>query len=86
MSPYELTMAGGNIDYFTHNADPGIVWLQRLKSRLPRAVWLNPEPRMHWDITSNQLVRSVFKDMFPLSVEGLTEAVSRLLQLARVGG
>ncbi len=80
MSPYELTAPGGCIDYFHHNEDPGLVWLDRLRQRVPRAVWLNPEPLPYWEIPSAQLVRRVFNDMFPLTIAGLDGAIARLLQ------
>ncbi|MCC6273437.1 MAG: hypothetical protein IT572_08215, partial [Deltaproteobacteria bacterium] len=56
----------------------GIAWLRRLREHYPSIVWLNPEPREYWDghptiHAVSQLIR-----MFPLSVEGLTEAVDNL--------
>lgn len=78
MNPYELFVPNGSIDYWERNAEPGIAWLRRLREHYPSIVWLNPEPREYWDghptiHAVSQLIR-----MFPLSVEGLTEAVDNL--------
>lgn len=78
MNPYELVAPGGCIDYFFHNEKPGVWWLQKVKKRIPAGIWLNPDPPNWWDIHSNQIVRSVFEDMFPLTLDGLVTAVDRL--------
>lgn len=78
MNPNELLSKGGAIDYFYYNKDPGIVWLQRIRERLPKSIWLNPKPKSQWDIASNRLVRDVFHDMYPLTIDGLTEAIQVL--------
>jgi hypothetical protein len=83
MSPYELTEVGGAIDYDHHNEEPGLAWLQRLRAHFRRMVWLNPEPRPYWEIPSNQLIRRVIPNMFPLTIAGLEEAISTLKQLER---
>lgn len=84
MSPYELTEIGGSVDYFHHNEEPGIVWLQRVRDRLPKSVWLNPEPTQFWQQrASNELIRRVFTDMFPLSIEGLEQAMGHLKRKAQ---
>lgn len=78
MSPYELTEVGGSVDYFHHNTEPGLVWIKRIKEHFPHAVWLNPEPRPYWDIPSNHLVRSVFPHMFPMTLNGLEDAIDQI--------
>lgn len=78
MNPYELTAKGGCIDYFQYNEDPGVIWIKRIKENLPKSVWLNPEPKRLWSIASNQIVRSAFGDMYPLTLEGVEEAVKHL--------
>lgn len=75
MSPYELTEVGGAIDYYHHNAEPGIVWIKRIKDHFNKSVWLNPEPRSYWQIPSNMLIRKVFPEMFPLTMRGLDDAI-----------
>lgn len=79
MNGMELIRPGGAIEG-PRNAEPGMVWLQRLQTRFAAAAWLNPYAGAS-DSASNQsvwLVQSVF-DMFPLSVDGLDAAVRHLL-------
>ncbi|WP_207912297.1 VWA domain-containing protein [Pseudobacteriovorax antillogorgiicola] len=78
MSPYELTEVGGAIDYYHQNTEPGILWVKRIKDHFPRSVWLNPEPRSYWQIPSNMIVRKVFPEMFPMTIEGIEEAIAEL--------
>lgn len=78
MSPYELTVPGGCIDYAVHNDEPGLVWLDRLKKTVPRSVWLNPEPAPYWALPSTQLVRRVFPEMYELTLAGLESAIEQL--------
>lgn len=77
MSPYELTLPNGAIWYAHKNAQPGLWWLQTLRERCPNSVWLNPEPERIWSAPSIDMVRRVFP-MFPLTLEGLGEAVDML--------
>ena len=77
MSPFELTHAGGSIYYGHQNAEPGLVWLKRLKDRCPDTVWLNPEPPRVWESDSIFMVRQVFP-MFPFTLDGLSDAISSL--------
>ena len=77
MSPYELSHPGGAIDLFHHNRVAGIDWLQRIRDRSPRSVWINPEPRRIWRAPSINLIRQVFP-MFELTLDGLAEAVDVL--------
>lgn len=77
MSPYELTHPGGAIWYYERNARPGLEWLQQIRRRCARSVWLNPEPPSLWEAPSARLVRTVFP-MFELSVDGITAAVDVL--------
>lgn len=77
MSPFELTHAGGAIDLFYNNREPGISWLKRFRERCPRSVWLNPEPQRIWRAPSIRLIRSIFP-MFELTLDGLADAVDTL--------
>ena len=77
MSPFELTHAGGAIDFYHHNRTPGLTWLQRFRDRCPRSAWLNPEPKRIWRAPSIHLIRQVFP-MYELTLDGLTEAVDAL--------
>ena len=49
MSPYELAMPGGAVEYT--NEEPGFTWLQRLKDQYPDFVWLNPIDPDDWKWT-----------------------------------
>jgi len=77
MSPYELTYSGGALDYYHENPDTGLEWLKRLRRRCPKSVWLNPEPKRIWNAPTIRLIRQVFP-MFPLTVDGLSDAVDVL--------
>jgi uncharacterized protein with von Willebrand factor type A (vWA) domain len=78
MSPYELTSSGGSIEHY--NDESGLSWLQRLKNKYPYIVWLNPTQERYWDgVQSLSLLREFFDDrMFPLTIEGMTQAMKML--------
>ncbi len=78
MSPYEIVYAGGSVEHW--NEEPGAVWIKRLLSAYPKAVWLNPEPRKRWDYTpSVKLTRELMDDrMFPLTLSGLDDGIKAL--------
>jgi hypothetical protein len=80
MSPYEIAMPGGSVEHW--NAEAGQVWLGRVLAHFPKAVWLNPLPREHWDYTQSiGMVRRLFGDrMFPLNVEGIDGAMRALMR------
>jgi len=78
MSPYEIVYAGGSVEHW--NEEPGAVWIKRMLSTYPKAIWLNPEPRERWDYTpSIKLTRELMEDrMFPLTVSGLDAGIKSL--------
>ncbi len=78
MSPYEVTVPGGSVEYF--NEEPGAVWMQRLLSIYESAIWLNPIPEEHWDYSGSiQLIRELMGErMYPLTIEGLDKAMASL--------
>lgn len=78
MSPYEITSAGGSVEHY--NDEAGIAWLNRFKEKFPYIVWLNPTHEKYWDgIYSVNLLREFFEDrMYPLTIEGLTNAMKTL--------
>ena len=78
MALYELMSAGGAIDYYYHNDQPGIVWLKRIADHFRHCVWLNPMPERVWFHTTISAVGKVFP-MFPLTIDGLEEAVTKLM-------
>nr|WP_228530796.1 MULTISPECIES: VWA domain-containing protein [Myxococcaceae] len=78
MAPYELymtTTAQGHYD--RSEGLEGVGWLGQLAGHFERSAWLNPEPPRGWHHPTIQAVRQVFS-MFPLTAEGLGEAVSHL--------
>jgi len=78
MSPYEITHPGGSIEHF--NEESGAVWLQRLTTTYPAAVWLNPVAEQYWDYSGSvRLVRELMQDrMYPLTLAGLDKAMRTL--------
>ncbi|MBQ5951691.1 MAG: VWA domain-containing protein [Lachnospiraceae bacterium] len=62
-------------------AHSGMEWLQRFKEQYPHLVWLNPggEPQLgrYWGQTYGVIRRVV--DMYPLTVDGLEDAMKTLL-------
>jgi hypothetical protein len=79
MAPYELTHPGFTLQYGGDGPVEGIVWLQRLARHFERSVWLNPEPPKYWPGTTIEAIATVFP-MFPLTLDGLGEAVAHLTQ------
>ncbi|MBI4208260.1 MAG: VWA domain-containing protein [Deltaproteobacteria bacterium] len=77
MSPYELVYAGGSINYWENPLTPGIDWFQRFKQHYPRSIWLNPQEPRTWNHPTIASIGKVFR-MFPLTVEGITEAIDHL--------
>ena len=63
-----------------HNEEAGAVWLQRMLNIYHDAVWINPTPEAHWQWThSIKIVREMMGDrMFPLTVQGLEDAMREL--------
>ncbi len=78
MSPFEITQAGGSVDYF--NEEPGAAWLKRLTDTYDKVVWLNPVRQNFWEhTTSIRLVTQlVHNRMYPLTLAGLEDAVRYL--------
>ncbi len=78
MASYELTERWGAIDYYERNEIPGIVRLQRIYEHFTHAVWLNPEEPRYWIHPTVRAVGKIFP-MFPLTLDGLGEAVKKLI-------
>ena len=80
MSPYEIAEPGASVEHF--NDEAGEVWLRRLAGAYPKAVWLNPVPERYWDGThSIGMIRQIMNDrMYPLTLEGLDQAMRKLTQ------
>ena len=80
MAPSELTDQHGSLTYGHRGTAPGLEWLHRVRSRFPRSVWLNPVLPSAWHGWSIAMIREVFP-MFPLTLQGLTEAIDHLVQV-----
>ena len=78
MSPYEISHPGGSVEHF--NEEAGAVWMKRVTSTYPAAVWLNPTPEAYWGYSaSTALIRELMQDrMYPLTLEGLDDATRTL--------
>jgi len=80
MSPYEITVPGGAVDYF--NEEPGALWIKRVTDVYERVVWLNPVREEHWDyVPSTALLRELIDDrMYSLTLSGLERAMKELIR------
>lgn len=78
MGPYEITYAGGSVEYW--NEEAGAVWIQRLLDHYKNAIWLNPQPEQYWDYyQSIKIIHQIMeKRMFPLTLQGLNDAIKSL--------
>lgn len=78
MSPYEISHPGGSIEHM--NDEAGAVWISRLTTTYPAAVWLNPTPEAYWSHSaSTSLIKTLMEGrMHPLTLRGLDEAMREL--------
>ncbi|MCL4409641.1 MAG: VWA domain-containing protein [Gammaproteobacteria bacterium] len=79
MGPYEIAYPGGSVEHW--NEEPGQVWMQRLLRQYPKAVWINPQPQERWRYyPSIQMISDLMEQrMFSFSLDGLSQAIDRLL-------
>jgi len=75
MSGSELLESGGSMYYNDPDMVPGIVWLKRLRDHFDKAVWLNPTSYSGF---TKQQIAKIFP-MFPLTIDGLEDAVRKLV-------
>jgi uncharacterized protein len=78
MSPYELTHPGGANEHW--NAEPGVLWLARVREAWANSVWINPLPERFWGYTQSiGMVSELFEgQMFPMTIEGLERGIRAL--------
>jgi uncharacterized protein with von Willebrand factor type A (vWA) domain len=78
MASYEISHRGGSVEYM--NDEPGYVWMQRLTDIFEKVIWLNPVDPRYWNYTQSiGMVQQLVDDkMFPLSVNGLDQAIKAL--------
>ena len=80
MAPYELMATDGSIHLEERSGAPSTECLKSLAQSFPHAVWLNPVPASMWGYTRTiGLIQQIFP-MFELTIDGLEQAVSRLMQ------
>jgi uncharacterized protein with von Willebrand factor type A (vWA) domain len=78
MAPYEVTHAGGSVEHW--NDEAGAVWLQRVKDKFDKVVWINPAHEGHWgNGGSLGVIKQILEDdMYPLTLEGLEKAMKEM--------
>ena len=78
MSPWELVYENGSVEH--NNPESGSLWLQRIKEKWHKAIWLNPVPQSYWRYTqSTQMIKEIFENkMYPLTVSGITDGIKYL--------
>ncbi len=78
MSPYEVLAPWGGIDFSVEQ--PGQYWFEKLNSHFEKMVWLNPTPRDQWKwVQTIGIIQELIDDrMFPLTLEGIQEAIRTL--------
>lgn len=80
MSPHELLSSAGNLQDLMEGATPGIDWLRQVAAAFPQRVWMNPLAQKNWQHYSTvAMVENLFP-MFPLTLDGLGQAVKHLLK------
>ncbi|MCB5944748.1 VWA domain-containing protein [Acidocella sp. KAb 2-4] len=80
MSPYELISPGGAISSWSQES--GKTWLTRILHTYPKAAWINPVPENLWQHTqTTRLIAELMeRRMYGLTLEGLDQAMRRLMQ------
>ena len=81
MHPAEL-LGAGDWEYWRtgqqgDTAKPGIRWLTEIYDHFKKSAWLTPEPPSYWRGGTAEMIAGVYR-MFPLTLEGLGEAVQHL--------
>jgi uncharacterized protein with von Willebrand factor type A (vWA) domain len=78
MDMTELMNRYGAITYYERNEIPGIVRLKRIAEHFSHCVWLNPDNPRFWIHPTVYTISKLFP-MFALTLDGLEEAVRRLV-------
>lgn len=78
MAPYEVTSVGGSVEHW--NDEPGALWIKRMKEHFSKVVWLNPVSDDQWGWSSSlNTIRDIMEgDMYPLTINGLEDAMREL--------
>ena len=78
MATSELLSKYGAIYYYEQNETPGLVRLKQIAGHFTHCVWLNPEELYFWNHPTVLMVGKLFP-MFELTLEGLNQAVKKLI-------
>jgi uncharacterized protein with von Willebrand factor type A (vWA) domain len=80
MHPGEL-LGSGDFAYYQGTREgenmPGLRWMMTLADHFRRSVWLNPDEERYWRGGTAETLGKVFS-MFPLTLDGLSEAIAHL--------
>jgi uncharacterized protein len=80
MAPYELMATDGSIHIEERSTKPSYERLRFIADTFTHSVWLNPRMSHEWPYTRTiSMVREIFP-MFELTIDGLEEAVTLLMQ------
>jgi hypothetical protein len=79
MAPYELMSHDGSIHIRERSGKPSIERLGYIAETFEHSVWLNPVPQSMWGYTHSIMAISKIFPMFELSLDGLEQAVTRLM-------
>ncbi|WP_035240065.1 vWA domain-containing protein [Desulfobacter vibrioformis] len=80
MAPYELMAHDGSIHITERSGRPSIEQLRFLAQTFRGAVWLNPVSETMWGYTHTILAISKIFPMYELSLDGLAQAVTKLME------
>ena len=74
----KIAMPGGSVEHW--NEEAGEVWMERLATKFPKSVWLNPVQQNLWNYTQSirQIGGLMGGRMFPLTLDGLDGAMKVL--------
>jgi uncharacterized protein with von Willebrand factor type A (vWA) domain len=78
MAMPELTQRYGAIYYYERNEVPGLLRLKQIAEHFTHCVWINPTEPYYWNHPTVMLVEKFFP-MFELTLEGLDQAVKKLV-------
>ena len=78
MSPYEIAVPGGANEVWNEEAEH--VWLERIFTKWPDFIWINPVPDTHWQYTQSiEMIRKLAPNrMVPMTLEGLDKGMKTL--------
>jgi len=80
MAPYELMATDGSIHIEERTMKPSYERLRFISETFPKSAWFNPKMADEWPYTRTiNVVREIFP-MFELTIDGLENAVSYLMQ------